>query len=70
MCVVASYEPMRRITLELLQWLRRPHRSGGGIGAFETGALVLAAAGLLEGRRVTVPWEVTRFGRLLGNPVA
>ncbi|MGF1611051.1 MAG: GlxA family transcriptional regulator [Kiloniellales bacterium] len=40
-----------------LAWLRRLARQGCRMGALSTGAYVLARAGLLNGRRVTVHWE-------------
>lgn len=55
--VVASYEPMVAVDERLLRWLRQLHRQGADLGAFETGTRVLAAAGLLAGRRVTLHWE-------------
>lgn len=55
--VVASYDPMAAVDERLLRWLRRLRRQGADLGAFETGTRVLAAAGLLEGRRITLHWE-------------
>ncbi|MGY3445204.1 MULTISPECIES: GlxA family transcriptional regulator [unclassified Bradyrhizobium] len=37
-------------------WLRRQHASGRLIGAFCSGVLLLANAGLLDGRRATITW--------------
>ena len=44
-------------TRPILSWLRREARRGLGMGAVCTGAQVLAAAGLLDGRRCTIHWE-------------
>lgn len=55
--VVASYDPLAAVDDRLLRWLRRMYRAHADIGAFETGPLVLAEAGLLKGRRVTLHWE-------------
>jgi transcriptional regulator GlxA family with amidase domain len=41
---------------ELLQWLRREAPEARRYGAVCTGALLLARAGLLDGRRVTTHW--------------
>ncbi len=55
--VVASYDPLAIVDDRLRQWLRQRYRAGVDIGAFETGPIVLADAGLLAGRRVTLHWE-------------
>ncbi len=41
----------------VLAWLRRQARTGAALGGLCTGALVLARAGLLKGRRCTLHWE-------------
>ncbi|MCB1354978.1 MAG: GlxA family transcriptional regulator [Maritimibacter sp.] len=41
----------------LVSWLRREARRGVAMGAFCTGAHVLAEAGLLDGKRATIHWE-------------
>jgi transcriptional regulator GlxA family with amidase domain len=41
---------------ELLNWIRRQASKVGRIGSICTGALVLAAAGLLDGKRATTHW--------------
>lgn len=44
-------------TRPVLSWLRREARRGLAVGAVCTGAHVVAAAGLLDGRRCTIHWE-------------
>ena len=41
---------------ELLEWIRRQAAKTGRVGSICTGALVLAAAGLLDGKRATTHW--------------
>lgn len=53
--------------------LHRHHRFGGRVGGICTGAIALARAGLLEGRRFTLHWENQpafreRFPRLAPTP--
>ena len=55
--VLASYDPLAAVDRRVLQWLRRLSRQGAELGGFETGTAVLARAGLLAGRRVTLHWE-------------
>ncbi len=55
--VVGGIDVKRAITRPVLTWLRREARRGLAIGAVCTGAQVLAAAGLLDGRRCTIHWE-------------
>ncbi|MEL6279970.1 MAG: GlxA family transcriptional regulator [Pseudomonadota bacterium] len=44
-------------TKPVLTWLRKQSRRGVSVGAVDTGALVLAKAGLLDGYRCTIHWE-------------
>ncbi len=57
LCVVASYDPLAAAGSRLRGWLRRRYGQGCDIGGLETGPVVLAEAGLLAHRRVTVHWE-------------
>jgi AraC family carnitine catabolism transcriptional activator len=55
--LVSSFEPFAAANARLYGWLRRMERRGCRLGAFDTGAFLLAEAGLLNGRRVTLHWE-------------
>lgn len=55
--VCSSFNPHLHATPPVLAWLRRQARRGAMIGAVETGAYVLARAGLLDGHRATIHWE-------------
>lgn len=55
--VVATYEPLAELTAALVPWLRRQDRLGVTLGGVDTGAFVLAHAGLMNGVRMTVHWE-------------
>lgn len=55
--VCSSFEPDEGATRSTLASLRRLARRGTEIGALDTGAWILAAAGLLAGQRVTMHWE-------------
>ena len=58
-CVIvcSGNEPMQHLTKPLLAWLRRLAAHGVILGALDTGAFALAAAGVLRDRRVTLHWE-------------
>lgn len=55
--VSTSWAPETASTAPLLSSLRKWARSGSIVGALDTGAFVLADAGLLSGRRATVHYE-------------
>ena len=60
---------------ELLACLRRAHARGGRIATLCTGAFVLAATGLLDGRRATTHWKhvdtmAARFPKVRMDPNA
>lgn len=55
--VSSSWAPETAVTSQLLGTLRKWARDGSIIGALDTGAFILADAGLLRGRRATVHYE-------------
>jgi AraC family carnitine catabolism transcriptional activator len=55
--VVSSFNRHLHATQAILAWLRRLARRGVAMGAVETGAYVLARAGLLDHRKATIHWE-------------
>jgi transcriptional regulator GlxA family with amidase domain len=55
--VCSSFDPHLYTTPRVIAWLRRLDRRGAYLGAVETGAYVLARAGLLDHRRATIHWE-------------
>jgi transcriptional regulator GlxA family with amidase domain len=61
--VCGGNRPTRHVTKALLNWLRRLARHGALLGALDTGQFALAAAGLLEGRKVTLHWEAIQMFR-------
>lgn len=55
----------------LLEWLRRAHRTASWTTSVCSGSVILAAAGLLEGRRATSHWVTLSALKAFGvNPVA
>ncbi len=56
--VCADHDPEKAATRRMTTWLRGLDRAGVTLGGIDAGAFVLARAGLLENRRVTVHWEV------------
>ncbi len=55
--VCSSWTPEAYQDRRLLAWLRHRARDGAVLGGIDTGAFLLAYAGLLEGRSVTVHYE-------------
>ena len=64
-------EARARESEQLLAWLRTVHESARWTTSVCTGSLVLAAAGLLEGRRATTHWlAMERLRELGAEPVS
>jgi AraC family carnitine catabolism transcriptional activator len=55
--ICASFNPLRHFDAPLKQWLQRQNAAGVELGAIDTGAFLLARAGLLDGYRATTHWE-------------
>lgn len=66
----ADIQPERYYSRELRRWLHQKNAAGVSLGALDTGGFLLARAGLLDGCRATVHWEVVeafreRFPRIV-----
>ena len=55
--VCAGFDPLRLADPRLLAALRRFWRLGGSVGAIDTGAFLLAEAGILGREAITLHWE-------------
>ncbi|WP_207031426.1 GlxA family transcriptional regulator [Salinicola sp. DM10] len=55
--VCAGFEPDRGLTRRFSQWLHRRAGEGVLLGGIDTGPVLLAEMGLLDGHRVTLHWE-------------
>ena len=55
--VVAGGDPTRFNDRHVMNWLARMARSGVPLGGVSGGPIILARAGLMAGRRMTVHWE-------------
>jgi len=63
--VVAGFDPWPQTDNRLKAWLRNVDRRGAILGAVDTGAFLLASAGLLDGVATTLHWEsAVAFGEL------
>lgn len=66
--VCTSFEPMAAAGRDVRHWLRRLGTTGAELWAVDTGAFLLAEAGLLAGRTVTLHWEsIAAFAELYGE---
>lgn len=59
----ADIQPERFYSRDLRRWLHRMNASGASLGALDTGCFLLARAGLLDGCRATMHWEVVEAFR-------
>lgn len=59
----ADIQPERYYSRELRRWLHQVSATGASLGAIDTGCFLLARAGLLDGCRVTLHWEVVEAFR-------
>lgn len=55
--VASGVDAHEAATKPTLTWLRKQSRIGARIGAVCTGTLIVARAGLLDGKRCTIHWE-------------
>lgn len=57
LAVCSGFYPERGDSPALHAWLRALDHQGCALGGIDTGCFILAAAGLLDGERVTLHWE-------------
>jgi len=55
--VIAGGDPMAFSSQQTIEWLRKINRSGAKLAGVSGGPAILANAGLMENRRMTVHWE-------------
>jgi transcriptional regulator GlxA family with amidase domain len=55
--VCAGFDPLQAVSRALLGQLRRTWRGGMRLGAIDTGAFILAEAGILGNEMITLHWE-------------
>jgi transcriptional regulator GlxA family with amidase domain len=55
--VCGGNHPLQHFNKRVANWLRRLDRHGAILGAIDTGAFILAEAGLLGGHTITLHWE-------------
>ena len=56
--ICASFNPERYWSPELANTLRRLRSRGTAFGALDSGSIILAKSGLLDGYRATIHWEM------------
>jgi AraC family carnitine catabolism transcriptional activator len=61
--VCADIRPERFYSRDLRRWLHQLDRQGAALGSLDNGCVLLARAGLLEGCRVTMHWEIVEAFR-------
>lgn len=57
LAVCSGFTPEAYLSRPLMAWLHRLDQAGCVLGGLDTGCFLLAAAGLLDGERVTLHWE-------------
>src|SRR3984957_8082814 len=63
-----DYETVIHKNKELIAWIRNQYKNGAEIASICTGAFLLAATGLLEGKTCSTHWNAaTDFSRLFPN---